>query len=118
MAPFIWPSLDLLSHPKQFWRAMGGSRLAELGAEQHRYSEKVLQGLVVAKPCLTSCDPLDCSPPGFSGHGILQESILEWVAISFSSGFPDPGIKPASPVSPALAGWIFTTEPPRKPTGA
>ena len=31
-----------------------------------------------------SCDPMDCSPPGSSVHGILQARILEWVAISFS----------------------------------
>ena len=34
-----------------------------------------------------SCDPKDCSPPGFSVHGISQAEILEWVAISFSRGF-------------------------------
>ena len=34
--------------------------------------------------CLTLCDPMDCSPPGFSVHGILQARTLEWVAISFS----------------------------------
>ena len=33
---------------------------------------------------LTLCDPMDCSPPGFSVHGISQARILEWVAISFS----------------------------------
>ena len=33
--------------------------------------------------CPTLCDPMDCSPPGFSVHGILQARILEWVAISF-----------------------------------
>ena len=32
----------------------------------------------------TLCDPMDCSPPGSSVHGILQARILEWVAISFS----------------------------------
>ena len=32
------------------------------------------------------CDPVDCSPPGSSVHGILQARILEWVAISFSRG--------------------------------
>ena len=32
------------------------------------------------------CDPMDCSPPGSSVHGILQARILEWVAISYSSG--------------------------------
>ena len=35
--------------------------------------------------CLTLCDPMDCSPPGFSVHGILQARTLEWVAISFSN---------------------------------
>ena len=32
------------------------------------------------------CDPMKCSPPGSSVHGILQARILEWVAISFSRG--------------------------------
>ena len=35
----------------------------------------------VAQSCLTLCDPVDCSPPGSSVHGILQARILEWVAI-------------------------------------
>ena len=35
--------------------------------------------------CPTLCDPMDCSPPGFSVHGILQARTLEWVAISFSN---------------------------------
>ena len=58
------------------------------------------------------CDPMDCSPPGSSVHGILQARILEWVAISFSKDPSDPGMEP---VSPALAGGRFTTEPPGKP---
>ena len=32
------------------------------------------------------CDPMDCSLPGSSIHGIFQASVLEWVAISFSRG--------------------------------
>ena len=35
----------------------------------------------VAQPCQTLCDPVDCSLPGSSVHGILQARILEWVAI-------------------------------------
>ena len=35
----------------------------------------------VAQSCLTLCDPVDCSPPGSTAHGILQARILEWVAI-------------------------------------
>ena len=38
----------------------------------------------VAQSCLTFSDPLDCSPPGFSIHGIFQARVLEWGAISFS----------------------------------
>ena len=38
----------------------------------------------VAQSCPTLRDPVDCSPPGSSVHGILQARILEWVAISFS----------------------------------
>ena len=34
--------------------------------------------------CPTLCDPMDCSLPGFSVHGILQARTLKWVAISFS----------------------------------
>ena len=40
----------------------------------------------VAQSCLTLCDPMDCSPPGSSVHGIFQAWILEWVAVSFSRG--------------------------------
>ena len=36
--------------------------------------------------CLTHCDPMDCSPPGSSVHGIFRARILECVAISFSRG--------------------------------
>ena len=38
------------------------------------------------KSCLTLCNPVDCSLPGSSVHGILQARILEQVAISFSRG--------------------------------
>ena len=36
--------------------------------------------------CLTLCNPMDCSLPGSSVHGIFQARVLEWVAISFSRG--------------------------------
>ena len=36
--------------------------------------------------CVWLCDPMDCSLPGYSAHGILQARILEWVDISFSRG--------------------------------
>ena len=40
----------------------------------------------VAQSCLTVCDPMDCSLPGYSVHGIFQAIVLEWIAISFSRG--------------------------------
>ena len=42
--------------------------------------------VVVAQSCPTLWDPMDCSPPGSSVHGILQARMLEWVAIPFSRG--------------------------------
>ena len=38
----------------------------------------------VAQLCLTLCDPMDCSPPGSSIHGIFQAIVLEWGAIALS----------------------------------
>ena len=47
--------------------------------------------------CLTFCDPMDCSLPGSSVHGISQARILEWVAFSSTGDLPNPGSKPRSP---------------------
>ena len=47
-------------------------------------SEKVK--VVVAQLCPTLRDPMDCSPPGSSVHGILQARILQWVAMPSSRG--------------------------------
>ena len=58
---------------------------------------------------LTLCDPMDCSLPGSSVHGILQASMLEWVAVPSSRGFSQSRIKPRSFTSPELAGRFFTT---------
>ena len=45
---------------------------------------------LVAKSCLTLCDPMDCGPPGSSIHGISQARLLEWVAVSVSRGSSQP----------------------------
>ena len=47
----------------------------------HRESESE-----VAQSCPTLCDPMDCSLPGSSVHGILQAIVLKWIAIPFSMG--------------------------------
>ena len=56
--------------------------------------------------CLILCDPMDCSPPSSSVHGIIQARILEWIARRPPGDLSDPGIKPESP---SLAGGFFTT---------
>ena len=61
--------------------------------------------VLVAQLCPKLCDPMDCSPPGSSVHGILQAGILEWVAISFSGGSSQP--RDQTQVS-CTAGEFFT----------
>ena len=47
--------------------------------------EHSVQFSSVAQSCPTFCNPMDCSLPGFSIHGISQAKVLEWGAIAFSS---------------------------------
>ena len=61
-----------------------------------------------AKHVQLFCDPMDCSPPGSSGHGISQARVLKWVAVSFSRASFWP--RDQTCIS-ALAGRFFTTEP-------
>ena len=63
---------------------------------------KLLQSRLILR------DPMVCSLPDSSVHGILQARILEWVSMPSSSDLPNPGIKSASLMSPALAGGLFT----------
>ena len=65
---------------------------------------------VSVKSCPTLFDPVNCSLPGFSVHGISQARILEWVAVSPG----DPLDSEIEAVSPAPAGGFFTTVPPGK----
>ena len=66
---------------------------------------------VCAKPlqlCLTLCDPMDCSLPGSSVRGILQE-YWNGFPCPLPGALPDPGIESAYLRSLALAGKFFTT---------
>ena len=40
----------------------------------------------VSQPCLTLCNPVDCSLPGTSVHGVSQAKVPQWVAVPFSRG--------------------------------
>ena len=66
---------------------------------------------LVAQSC-PLCDPVDCSPPGSSVHGILQARTLEWVAMPSYRGSSQP--RDQTCVS-CMAGGFFTSEPPGKP---
>ena len=46
--------------------------------------------VLITQSCPNYCDPMECSPPGFSIHGIFQARILEQAAISFSRCFSQP----------------------------
>ena len=48
---------------------------------------KVKSESEVAQSCPTLCDPMDCSLPGSSAHGIFQARVLEWGAIAFSDRY-------------------------------
>ena len=67
---------------------------------------------VVAQLCSTLCNPMDCSPPGSSVHGILQARTLEWVAVPSSTDLLNPRIEPRSPT---LQADSLLSEPLRKP---
>ena len=60
----------------------------------------------VAHSCLTFCDPMDCSPPGFSVHGISQARI--WSGLPF----PSPGDLPTQGSNPGLLHWQADSLPP------
>ena len=60
---------------------------------------------VLLPSCVRLCDPMDCSPPGFSIHGVSLARILEWVAISSSRGSSRP--RDQTHVS-CIAGEFFT----------
>ena len=64
----LWTARGLFDLPTNIWGYWCSSSVHVLSPQSY----------------LTLCDPVDCSPPGSSVHGILQARTLEWVAISFS----------------------------------
>ena len=77
------------------WTVSGGAslrwhrdRLGEASLRRGGWCQSC--GCPVASVMPTLCDPMDCSPPGFSIHGILQVRVLEWVAMPSSRGSSRP----------------------------
>ena len=89
-------------------RSWGASRRPGKHTPTHYSTGKVK--VKVAQLCLTLYDPIDCSLPGTSVHGILQVRILEWLLCPWGD-LPNPGIEPRSP---ALQADSLPAEPPGK----
>ena len=70
---------------------------------------------VFIQSCLILGDSMDCSSPGSSVHGILQATILEWVAMPSSRGSSQPNNWTC--ISYTAGGFFTPTEPPGKHTG-
>ena len=84
------PSVFLDSCSRGLWT--WGGRVEGLGGRQAgagrlaALNHTCLVCMLNRFSCVRLCDPIDCSPPASSVHGILQARILEWVAIPFSRG--------------------------------
>ena len=115
--PDLHRIFELEEHSDSWWqqiilRTIVAARLEWSGMG---LAGKGLEGsvkVVAPQLCSTLWDPVGCSPPASSVHGILQARILEWIAIPFSRGYSDPDIKPRSPT---LQADSLLSEPPGKP---
>ena len=72
---------------------------------------KVKSESEVAQSCPTLSDPMDCSPPGSSIHGIFQARVLEWGAIAFSREVRDGLFPPCEHTAVCKPGSVFSSEP-------
>ena len=76
--------------------------------EQHwRYLLGKTQQQLITQSCLTLCNPMHCSPPGSSVHGILQARILEWVAMPSSRGSSWPRDQTQVSCTACIGRWIL-----------
>ena len=75
---------------------------------------KVKVTVLVAQPCPTLCNSMNCNLPGSSVYGILQARILEWIAVPFSRGSSQPRIEPRSHIAGGLQVDSWPSEPPGK----
>ena len=91
MSDSVWPHRrqpTRLCHP---WDSPGKN--TGVGCHFLLQGMKVKSEREVTQSCPTLCDPMDCSLPGSSVHGIFQARVLEWVAIAFSENQPRQHIK-------------------------
>ena len=94
-----WAPISISRHKGKSWQ-LALNHDTVLAFKQLRVGKKATLAMcvLVAQSCPTHWDPMDCSPPGSSVHGILQARILKWVAKPSPGDLPDPGTEPRSPV--------------------
>ena len=119
-----WPECPLGDERAQKMRALLGlvaqscltsqPRGLKLREDWHIYT--IDTRCLVTRLCPAACDPMDCSLPGSSVHGILQARVLEWVAISFSRGSSWPRDRTHVSCVSHIRGEFFTVGLPGKPT--
>ena len=95
----IFTTRPVLEVPFYGWANWSLKRFNNLPRVTHERAKSL-------QSCPTLCNPMDCSPPGSSVHGILQARILEWVAVPSSKGSFQP--KDQTCVS-CIAGRFFTS---------
>ena len=85
--PSVFPSIRVFAFGATYQLWSSQLMIERVALEQHSVC-MCAQSITQSYPTL--CDPMDCSPPGSSVHGIFQARVLEWVAISFSSRSSQP----------------------------
>ena len=113
MSDSVWPHRRKPTRLPRPWDSLGKNT----GVGRHFLLQcmKVKSESEIAQPCLTLSDLMDCSPPGSSIHGIFQAKYWSGVPLPSPGDLLDPGIKPMSLMSPALARGFFTTSDPWSP---
>ena len=79
----VWPHRRQPTRLRHPWDSLGKN--TGVGCHFLLQCMKVKSESEIAQLCLTLSDPMDCSPPGSSVHGIFQARVLEWGAIPFSN---------------------------------
>ena len=82
MSDSVWPHRRQRNRLRRPWDSPG--KITGVGCHFLLQCMKLKSESEVAQSCPTLSDPMDCSPPGSSVHGVLQARVLEWVAIAFS----------------------------------
>ena len=86
-----------LSHGLRAAPRVINQRRRQKKVHRQRNQDADSRQVLVARSCPTRCNPMDCSPPGSSVHGILQARILKWQPVPSPGDLPDPGIEPGLP---------------------